>query len=192
MSRDNGGTHGETRSSALWGTGNRGGDSRGNALWGKGGRGFAAILTVLFVTAIPLAGASKNERNNQQSNQQNKQSNLAPTYIDPVLEARAHETPHLVVHAIIQSENGFPKALKAFNYARDEGNDDSSRVKNKFKFVNSIAVSMEAKDVLLLNRFRGLTVTADSKIKLAGTVPTSNFVWPTAEGVRPLWPDTER
>src|SRR5439155_23965778 len=59
MSRDNGGTHGETRSSALWGAGNRGGDSRANALWGKGGRGFAAMLTVLFVTAIPLAGAGK-------------------------------------------------------------------------------------------------------------------------------------
>ena len=58
MSRDNGGTHGETRSSALWGTGNRGGDSRSNALWGKGGRGFVAILTVLFVAAIPLAGAT--------------------------------------------------------------------------------------------------------------------------------------
>ena len=58
MSRDNSGTHGETRSSALWGTGNRGGDSRANALWGKGGRGFIAILSVLFVTAIPLAGGA--------------------------------------------------------------------------------------------------------------------------------------
>jgi hypothetical protein len=53
MSRENSGTHGETRTSALWGTGNRGGDTRANALWGKGGSGFIAILSVLFVAAIP-------------------------------------------------------------------------------------------------------------------------------------------
>ena len=62
MSRDNSGTQAETRSSALWGTGNRGGDSRANALWGKGGRGLAVILTVLCVTAIPLAGAVEQDR----------------------------------------------------------------------------------------------------------------------------------
>src|ERR671911_23629 len=59
MSRDNGGTGGQVRSSALWGTGNRGGDSRANALCGKGGRGFAAFMLVLVATAVPLAGAGK-------------------------------------------------------------------------------------------------------------------------------------
>ena len=77
MSRDNGGTRGQIRSSALWGTGNRGGDSRANALWSKGGRGFVAILTVLFVTAIPLAGAGKTHKT---------APNLQPSYVDPVLD----------------------------------------------------------------------------------------------------------
>ena len=79
MSRHSGGTRDGTRSSALWGTGNRGGDSRANALWGKGGRGLLAILTVLFVTTIPLAQASRNPD--------------PSTYLDPLLEAKAHDDP---------------------------------------------------------------------------------------------------
>src|SRR5437870_12119100 len=112
MSRDNGGTHGETRSSALWGTGNRGGDSRANALWGKGGRGFVAVLTVLFVAAIPLAGASSNGSHKSVS---------AATYIDPVLMAKANTAPNDYVNVIIQSDGGVDGAKDAFAHARNEG-----------------------------------------------------------------------
>jgi serine protease AprX len=185
MSRDNGGTHSDTRSSALWGTGNRGGDSRANALWGKGGRGFVAILTVLFVTAIPLAGAGKN---GQSSNAQR----VTPSYVDPVIEARYHQDPNQIVHIIVQGDGGLPQAERAFKYARDEGNRRAIRLKNRLKFVGSIALSLQAKDVMLMAKTPGLTITADSKIKLAGTVPTSNLVWPTAEAVKPLYQDTDR
>src|SRR5207302_7003778 len=52
---------------------------------------------------------------------------------------------------------------------------------------------MEAKDVLFLARIPGLSITTDSKIKLAGTVtPTSNYVWPTAEALRPFYAETEK
>jgi hypothetical protein len=37
MARKTGGTRGDVRQSALWGSGNRGGEFRSNALWGKGG-----------------------------------------------------------------------------------------------------------------------------------------------------------
>ena len=189
MSRENGGTHGETRSSALWGTGNRGGDSRGNALWGKGGRGFAAILTVLCVTAIPLAGASKN-RNHGNNNQQ--QGNA--TYLDPAVKDKIATTPDKVINVIIQSTGGFSKALRAYNFARDaSSNDDQSHLKKRLSLVDSVAVALPAKDLEILSKIPGLTITIDSKIKLTGSVtPTSNYVWPTAEAVKPLWPDTER
>ena len=39
MARTHGGTSGGVRSSALWGTGNRGGEHRSSALWGTGNRG---------------------------------------------------------------------------------------------------------------------------------------------------------
>src|SRR3989442_4444516 len=97
MSRENGSTHGETRSSALWGTGNRGGDSRSNALWGKGGRGFVAILTVLFVAAIPLAGAA---------GKKDAKPAPAPTYVDPVLLMKAQNQPNALTKMVIQSTGG--------------------------------------------------------------------------------------
>ena len=137
MSRDNGGTHKETRSSALWGTGNRGGDSRANALWGKGGRSLGAILTVLFVTAIPFAGASGSGKHAQTA-----------SYLDPALEAKARLTPNAYVDVIIQSD----RAAKAEDAFEDVDNPGSSknkgRLNHKFKFVGSVAVTIKAKKIL--------------------------------------------
>jgi serine protease AprX len=180
MSRDNSGTQGETRSSALWGTGNRGGDSRANALWGKGGRGLGAVLTVLFVTAIPLAGAGKINGHEPEGR---------ATYVDPVLEAKAIRTPNAVVKVIIQSDRNASTAQGAFQKAdnQDGALRDKERIKDRFGFTGSVAVSMKAKKVLLLAQMPGLTITSDSKIELAS--PSSNQVWPTASGVRPLWSD---
>jgi len=107
MSLDNSGTRNETRSSALWGTGNRGGDSRANALWGKGGRGFIAILSVLFVAAIPLAGGAVKAPKQK-----------APTYVDPVLLAKAHMYPDSLTRMIIQSSDGVSGADNAFRLRR--------------------------------------------------------------------------
>ena len=186
MSLDNGGTHRNTRSSALWGTGNRGGDSRANALWGKGGRGLGAILTVLFVTAIPLAGAGKANKHTTPA------PTLAPTYVDPVLEAKANLTPNAMVNVIIQGETGVNMAQKAFQSAdREDGNSDRERVKDKYKFVSSVAVVMKAKKVLDLAKRPGLTLTSDARIKLSAG-PSSNFVWPTAEALRPFYAETDR
>ena len=181
MSRDNSGTQGETRSSALWGTGNRGGDSRANALWGKGGRSLGAILTVLFVTAIPLAGAGGSGSGNHAQSQ-------TASYVDPVLEAKANMTPNAYVNVIIQS-NRADTAEDAFEDADKPGpSREEGRLNRKFKFVGSVAVTIKAKKVLKLARIPGLTITADSKIELASA--SSNQVWPTASGVRPLWTDS--
>jgi serine protease AprX len=183
MSRHSGGAHGETRSSALWGTGNRGGDSRSNALWGKGGRGLAAVLTVLFITAIPLAQAGNNGNGHRQA-----------TYLDPLLEAKAHTTPNALVNVIIQSDDGSSDAEKAFQAAGRENGDDlgaGEQVKRKLKFVGSVAVTVKAKRVLVLARREGLTITSDSQVKLDST-PSSSQVWPTAEALRPFYADTDQ
>src|SRR2546423_5701647 len=58
MLRNSGGTRGETRSSALWGTGNRGSDSRANALWGRGTRGLVTAITAMLVLGVPLASTA--------------------------------------------------------------------------------------------------------------------------------------
>ncbi|HYZ18415.1 MAG TPA: S8 family serine peptidase [Gaiellaceae bacterium] len=176
MSGDTKGTQGQVRSSALWGTGNRGGDSRANALWGKGGRGFIACLLVLFATAIPLAGAGKINAEEQ-----------GETYVDPYLLAKAETHPNALVKVIIQSNGGVNRASKAFRYA--DGLDtasDREAQKDSFKFLSSVAVTMKAKKVLKLAKVPGLTITYDSQVKLSA-LPTSSQVWPTASGVRPMW-----
>src|SRR5439155_1628598 len=72
------GKRGEQRSSALWGTGNRGGETRSNALWGKGGRGFVTALVAMLAISVPLAGSS------------NGHGYKAPdTYVAPVLKKLA-------------------------------------------------------------------------------------------------------
>ena len=67
-----------------------------------------AILTVLFVTTIPLAQASRNPD--------------PSTYLDPLLEAKAHTTPNALVNVIIQSNGGTSDAENAYQSA---GNGDS-------------------------------------------------------------------
>jgi serine protease AprX len=184
MSRINSGAHGETRSSALWGTGNRGGDSRSNALWGKGGRGFIAILSVLFVAAIPLAGGAVNAPKQE-----------APTYVDPVLLAKAHTYPKSLTKMIIQSSGDVSDAQKAFDWAAAQDETaDRERVKDQFKFVDSIAVTLKAGKVLVLaKKYNGLTISSDAEVKLAGTItPSSKHLWPTAENVRPFYGDNEK
>ena len=155
MSRDTSGTGGQTRSSALWGTGNRGGDSRANALWGKGGRGFAAFMLVLVATAVPLAGAGKGS---------NRPSST-PSYVDAYLTGMAENHPNTLVNAIIQSTEGAGEAQDAFKHAGRM--DKPERVKDSYKFISSVAVTVKAKKIPVIAKRPGLTITHDSTVELS-------------------------
>jgi serine protease AprX len=181
MSPNTSDTHGETRSSALWGTGNRGGDSRANALWGKGGRGFLTLMLLLVAVSVPLAGAAK----------QNEAA-LPATYIDPYLLAKAEQAPNALVPVIIQSAQSTSDATDAFDTADgQDGTSDRERGRREFRFMDSIAVTLKAHKVRSLEHHPGLIVTHDAKVKLDST-PTSKQVWPTAENIRPLYADTDK
>jgi serine protease AprX len=184
MNRKGGSPRGEQRSSALWGTGNRGGDSRSNALWGKGGRGLVTALVAVLVVAAPLAaGARKHDRRQAQP--------AAPTYIDPILMAKAQATPNELVKVIIQGKlrGGTNHAFDAFHDVQDRsGSRPSEQLKDKYQFVSSIAVTLKARKIPLLARIPGLTVTYDAPVKLSGSAePSSKHLWTTASGVKPLW-----
>jgi serine protease AprX len=183
MSLDTSGTHSDTRSSALWGTGNRGGDSRANALWGKGGRGFVTLMLLLVAVSVPLAGAAGDHPADRA---------LPPTYVDPYLLAKAELAPNALVPVIIQSAQSTSDATEAFDAADDrDGTDDRERGRRELRFMSSIAVTLKAKKVLVLLKHPGLIVTHDAKIKLDST-PTSKQVWPTAENIRPFYVDTDK
>src|SRR3954451_6188016 len=87
----NGGLRNETRSSALWGTGNRGGESRSSALWGKGGRGAITALAAMLVLSVPFAASAPG----------GKAAKPGKTFVTPVLNKRAEKAPNTMVSVII-------------------------------------------------------------------------------------------
>ncbi|HEX2495357.1 MAG TPA: S8 family serine peptidase [Gaiellaceae bacterium] len=183
MNGTSGSSRGEHRSSALWGTGNRGGDSRSNALWGKGGRGLVTALVAALVVAAPLAAGARKDN-------QRQVRPAANTYIDQVLLAKANSTPNELVPVVIQAAQGMGTASDAFHDAdhsdeSQKGKDDAERVNRKLRFIGSLAVELKAKKMSHLARIPGLTVTYDAPVKLTGY--TSRQLWTTASGVKPLW-----
>jgi serine protease AprX len=173
-----------TRSSALWGTGNRGGESRSNALWGKGGRGRLLMTIALVALAAPIAAVADSGSS--------KSAQKAPTYIAPSLLAKAQSSPNELVKVIIQSVDGDSAAAGAFKRADKTDNTlgvvdaDRETLKGRYQFVGSVAVTLKAKKLNVLAKMPGLTVTPDSTVRLSA-LPSSQHVWPTASGVRPLW-----
>src|ERR671914_1986048 len=138
---------GEQRSSALWGTGNRGGESRSNALWGKGGRGLVTALCAVLVVAAPLAaGAPKDDES---------------TYVDPVLLAKANSTPNALVNVIIQStgpKSAVNEAFDAFHDVQERsGTAPAEHLRGRYSFIGSGAATIKARKVLALAHVSNLT-----------------------------------
>src|SRR5262249_39834482 len=95
----NGGTRGQTRSSALWGTGSRD-DSRSNALWGKGGRGLVTMMAAVLVLGIPLAASAGGNGGSSE-----------PTYMSPGMLQQANKHPDKFIHVIVTANGGsLPKS----------------------------------------------------------------------------------
>ncbi len=113
MLRNSGGTRGETRSSALWGTGNRGSDSRANALWGRGTRGLVTAITAMLVLGVPLASTAAVSSSGRQV-VRHVGTGHKHTYISPGLLRLGAKFPHRKLNVIIQSDNSTPAAAAAF------------------------------------------------------------------------------
>jgi serine protease AprX len=185
MSRKNFEAPSGSRSSALWGTGNRGGESRSNALWGKGGRGRLLMTIALVALAAPIAAVADSGSSNSAKKQ------LPPTFIAPSLLAKAQSSPRELVPVIIQSIEGESAAASAFKDAEKSDallgiDKDREVMRGRYKFIGSVAVTLRAGKLKHLARVPGLTVTPDSVVRLTA-LPSSPHIWPTASGVRPLW-----
>src|SRR5919106_5543867 len=118
---------GETRGSALWGTGNRGGDHRSNALWSSGkGRGLVTTALTLVALVLP-AGAIADGGGD------------APrTWVAPGLLDRAARNPSSSIDVVVQSVEG---SQRAADKAKGKGN---GRVKRLLRSANAAAVSLPA------------------------------------------------
>ena len=176
----NGGFRKETRSSALWGTGNRGGESRSSALWGKGGRGAITALAAMLVLSVPFAAsAPKHAR---------LASKAAPkrTWVSPGLLKGAKQHPNQYVRVIIQSTNGsISPALSAFTHINQFADDDRGSLSRRLSLVDGVAASVRAADVARLSKLPNLIVTPDVQVHTSGL--SSSQLWPFETGLSKGW-----
>ncbi|HZE29150.1 MAG TPA: S8 family serine peptidase [Gaiellaceae bacterium] len=176
----NGGIRKETRSSALWGTGNRGGESRSSALWGKGGRGAVTALAAMLVLSVPFAASAP------------KHGRLAikvtpkKTWISPGLVKSAKQHPNQYVRVIIQSTNGsITPALSAFTHVNQFADDNRSDLTRRLSLVDGVAASVRLRDVARLAKLPNLIVTPDVQVHVSSY--SSNQLWPYETGVSKAW-----
>jgi serine protease AprX len=174
------GKRSDERSSALWGTGNRGGETRSNALWGKGGRGFATALVAALAVSVPLAASSNNDKPGVRAHR-NGVFLVKRTYIAPVLEKRAGKAPDSKLSVIIQANSKFVLNHQVRTVFARSG----IKKFKKLRLIDGIAVRIPAHRIADLASLPGLTVTPDAPVHVSGY--NSTQLWPYAAGVASDW-----
>ena len=187
--RMNGGNRGETRSSALWGTGNRGGESRSSALWGKGGRGSITALVAMLAISVPLASSAVKHAKLSGRNA----TALKKTWISPSLLKGAKRHPSQYVRVIIRSTNGrISPALSAFTHVNQFADDERGGLDRRLSLVDGVSATVRAGALPRLMRVPNLIVTPDVQVHVSGY--SSTQLWPYETGVSKAWsgPDAPR
>jgi serine protease AprX len=175
------GKRNEERSSALWGTGNRGGETRSNALWGKGGRGFVTALVAALAVCVPLASSSNNEKPAIAKAHRSGVFLVKRTYIAPVLEKRASKRPNTKMSVIIQSNSRFVLNHQVRTILARSG----IKKFKKLRLIDGVAATISARHLADLATVQGLTVTPDAPVHVSGY--NSSQLWPYAAGVASDW-----
>ena len=123
--RQDRGSSGDLRWSALWGKPSKG-ETRSSALWGKGGRGFLATLVVAVGLAAPVANADSG-------------SPSFKAYTTPGLIAKAQATPRATFDVILVGADR-PSAW----LARQIANFDSAKakVRKQYSSINGVAARL--------------------------------------------------
>ena len=180
--RNTSGKRGETRSSALWGTGNRGGETRSNALWGKGGRGAVTALVAALAVSVPLASSAIGNKAGVKAGG-NFRNWLHQTYVSPVLSKQARKHPNSNLQVIVQADSTFVLNHQVRHVFRLAG------IKNirKLNLIHADAVTIDANQLYKLSAIKGLTVTPDAPVKVSGSAYTSSQLWPYEAGLAKDW-----
>jgi serine protease AprX len=177
----NGGNRGETRSSALWGTGNRGGESRSSALWGKGGRGAITALVAMLAISVPLASSAGKKHARQSGH-----ASLKRAWISPGLLKGAKRHPNTYVRVIIQSTNGrMSPALSAFTHVNQFADDDRGGLDRRLSLIDGVSATVRAGVLPKLMKLSNLIVTPDVQVHVSGF--SSGQLWPYETGLSKGW-----
>jgi serine protease AprX len=180
--RMNGGNRGDTRSSALWGTGNRGGESRSSALWGKGGRGAVLALAAMLAISVPLASSGVKHAKLSGRNA----TALKKTWISPSLLKGAKQHPSQYVRVIIRSTNGrISPALSAFTHVNQFVEDERGGLDRRLSLIDGVSATVRAGSLPRLMKIPNLIVTPDVQVHVSGF--SSGQLWPYETGLSKGW-----
>jgi serine protease AprX len=154
---------GESRLSALWGTGNRGGDSRSR------GR----ILTTAVASLALLLGAPAVAS--------------AAAFVPDELRSAAIAQPNAVLHVIVVAEPGVRSSVLKNELMKDAAGNQFGRVRREFKYVlDGIAADLTGRELVYLATKTGVkSISPDEPVRTSGF--TAPVVWPQAIGANRLW-----
>ncbi|MFL5923231.1 MAG: S8 family serine peptidase [Gaiellaceae bacterium] len=179
----NGGNRGDTRSSALWGTGNRGGESRSSALWGKGGRGAITALVAMLAISVPLASSAGQLKHAKLSGHH---AALKKTWMSPSLLKGAKRHPSQYVHVIIRSTTGkLSPALSAFTHVNQYADDERGGLDRRLSLIDGVSATVRASALPKLLKLANLIVTPDVQVHVSGF--SSGQLWPYETGLSKGW-----
>jgi serine protease AprX len=171
MLRNGGGPRGQSRSSALWGTGNND-DSRSNALWGKGGRGLVTVMAAMLVLGIPLAASAGRKDAKPDPKQK--------TYVSPEMLGKADKHPDTTIHVIVTANDGTLPKDKIVEKTLGQ-------LDRNLNLIDGVALDLKAKELQELATIPGLTITPDAPVHLTGKVFTSKQLWAPNTGIDKVW-----
>jgi serine protease AprX len=167
------GSNGSTRSSALWGKGSKG-ETRSSALWGKGGRGFAA-LTVLVLALVAPATAG------------------AGAFVPKGLLDQAAADPGAELRVIIVGSQGVDAHEIENEMMRGRHGRRVGRVHDEFEeALDGVSARITGAELLTLAQENGIeSITPDAAVVATSTSFRPVELWPYAVGASGLWGDLD-
>jgi serine protease AprX len=173
------GSNGSTRSSALWGKPGKG-ETRSSALWGKGGRGFAMALVALMVMVAPVAataGPGKGKGDEYRA------------YLSPGLYEAARANPKASFQVIVQGQDESSSGVAAeVGDARKDHPGKGRGVLKKFRSITGVSAELSGRQILKLAGEEDIAaITSDAPVVLTGSRYTSKEAWPFAANVARDW-----
>src|SRR5437588_3174046 len=154
MATDNGAAK-DVRSSALWGTGNRGGEHRSSALWGRGGRGAAVACIAAFALLAPLAALAGSAKDTGSGGVG------SGTYVQAGLLDQVDKNKNQKLHLIVQSAGGVGDAQAKITGL-------GASVRKQLNLIGAVAIDVTAGKLKSLAKQPGLIITPDSPVHTSG------------------------
>jgi serine protease AprX len=168
--RQDRGSYGGIRWSALWGKPSKG-ETRSSALWGKGGRGFIATLAIGIALAAPAAYADTG-------------SGKYKAYTTPGLLAQAQASPSANFDVILTGVDRSTGWLVTQIGALDG---PKAKVRRQYKSIPGVAARLTGQQILkLATNGHVEAITSDAPVRLAATLSNKQR-WPYVTGVQKFW-----